>query len=100
YPHVIASPKHFAVHSGPESTRHHANVFVSPRDLEDTYLPAFRAAIVEGQAGPIMCAYNSVNGQPACVSDLLLRKRMLKDLKVTAARSCAHTTASTGSLPA
>jgi beta-glucosidase len=46
-PHVIASPKHFAVHSGPESTRHEANVFVSPHDLEDTYLPAFRAAIVE-----------------------------------------------------
>nr|MBO2489052.1 glycoside hydrolase family 3 [Gammaproteobacteria bacterium] len=81
YPHVIASPKHFAVHSGPESTRHHANVFVSPRDLEDTYLPAFRAAIVEGQAGSIMCAYNRVNGQPACVSDLLLRERLRKDWK-------------------
>ena len=55
-PDVIASPKHFAVHSGPESTRHEANVFVSPHDLEDTYLPAFRAAIVEGKAGSIMCA--------------------------------------------
>lgn len=71
-PQVIASPKHFAVHSGPESTRHRANVFVSPYDLEDTYLPAFRAAIVEGEAGSIMCAYNRVNGQPACGSDLLL----------------------------
>ncbi len=49
-PDVIATPKHFAVHSGPESTRHGANVFVSPHDLEDTYLPAFRAAIVEGKA--------------------------------------------------
>jgi len=72
-PNVIASPKHYAVHSGPESTRHEANVFVSPHDLEDTYLPAFRASIVEGRAGSIMCAYNRVNGQPACASDLLLK---------------------------
>jgi beta-glucosidase len=78
-PHVIASPKHFAVHSGPESTRHEANVFVSPHDLEDTYLPAFRAAIVEGRAGSIMCAYNRVNGQPACASDLLLKERLRAD---------------------
>src|SRR4051812_1255829 len=49
HPAVIATPKHFAVHSGPESTRHQANVYVSPHDLEDTYLPAFRAAIVDGQ---------------------------------------------------
>ena len=75
-PDVIASPKHFAVHSGPESTRHEANVYVSPHDLEDTYLPAFRAAIVEGRAGSIMCAYNRVNGQPACASDLLLKERL------------------------
>jgi beta-glucosidase len=75
-PNVIASPKHFAVHSGPESTRHEANVFVSSHDLEDTYLPAFRAAIVEGKAGSIMCAYNRVNGEPACVSDLLLGGRL------------------------
>ena len=75
-PDVIASPKHFAVHSGPESTRHEANVYVSLHDLEDTYLPAFRAAIVEGRAGSIMCAYNRVNGQPACASDLLLQDRL------------------------
>jgi beta-glucosidase len=75
-PDVIASPKHYAVHSGPESTRHEANVYVTPHDLEDTYLPAFRAAIVEGRAGSIMCAYNRVNGQPACVSDLLLKERL------------------------
>ncbi len=70
---VVATPKHYAVHSGPESTRHHANVYVSRRDLEDTYLPAFRAAVVEGGAGSVMCAYNRVDGQPACASDLLLR---------------------------
>ena len=70
---VVATPKHYAVHSGPESTRHEANVFVSRRDLEDTYLPAFRAAVVEGGAASIMCAYNRVDGQPACASDLLLK---------------------------
>ncbi|RZA32035.1 MAG: glycoside hydrolase family 3 protein, partial [Lysobacteraceae bacterium] len=72
-PLVVATPKHFAVHSGPESTRHSANVMVSKHDLEDTYLPAFRAAIVEAGAGSIMCAYNRVNGQPACGSDLLMK---------------------------
>ena len=75
-PRVISTPKHFAVHSGPESTRHAANVYVSPHDLEDTYLPAFRAAIVEGRAGSIMCAYNRIEGQPACASDLLLKDHL------------------------
>jgi len=75
-PDVVATPKHFAVHSGPESTRHAANVFVSAHDLEDTYLPAFRAAIVDAQAGSIMCAYNRINGQPACGSELLMRQHL------------------------
>src|SRR3546814_3011645 len=75
-PHVIATPKHFAVHSGPEATRHSDNFFVSPYDIEDSYLPAFRAAIVEARAGSIMCAYNRVNGQPACASDLLLKTHL------------------------
>jgi beta-glucosidase len=75
-PDVIATPKHFAVHSGPESTRHAANVFISRHDLEDTYLPAFRAAIVEAKAGSIMCAYNRIDGQPACASDLLLKEHL------------------------
>lgn len=70
---VVATPKHYAVHSGPESTRHEANVYVSQHDLADTYLPAFRAAIVEGGAGSVMCAYNRIDGQPACASDLLLK---------------------------
>jgi beta-glucosidase len=73
-PDVVATPKHFAVHSGPESTRHTADVFVSAHDLEDTYLPAFRAAIVDARAGSIMCAYNRINGQPACGSDLLMNQ--------------------------
>ncbi|WP_343615772.1 glycoside hydrolase family 3 C-terminal domain-containing protein [Novosphingobium sp.] len=76
HPLVIATPKHFAVHSGPESTRHVADVFVSRHDLEDTYLPAFRAAIVEGKAGSIMCAYNRIDGQPACASDNLLKDHL------------------------
>ncbi|MCW2411631.1 MULTISPECIES: glycoside hydrolase family 3 C-terminal domain-containing protein [unclassified Sphingobium] len=75
-PNIIATPKHYAVHSGPESTRHHANVYVSRHDMEDTYLPAFRAAIVEAKAGSIMCAYNRVNGQPACASDELLKTHL------------------------
>jgi beta-glucosidase len=75
-PNVTATPKHFAVHSGPESTRHKADVTVSAHDLEDTYLPAFRAAIVDAKAGSIMCAYNRINGQPACGSDLLLKEHL------------------------
>jgi beta-glucosidase len=75
-PDVIASPKHYAVHSGPESTRHFANVDASLHDIEDTYLPAFRAAIVEAHAGSIMCAYNSIGGQPACANDLLMKERL------------------------
>ena len=71
-PDVVATPKHFAVHSGPEPSRHTDNIFATKRDLEDTYLPAFRAAIVEARAGSIMCAYNRVDGEPACGSTMLL----------------------------
>ena len=73
YYRVIATPKHFAVHSGPEPTRHFADVDVSRHDEEDTYLPAFRAAIVEGHAGSVMCAYNAINGEPACANEFLLQ---------------------------
>jgi beta-glucosidase len=73
YYRTIATPKHYAVHSGPEPTRHFADIDVSKHDEVDTYLPAFRAAIVEGKAGSIMCAYNAVNGQPACASQFLLQ---------------------------
>ena len=75
---VIATPKHFAVHSGPESTRHTANIDASPHDLEDTYLPAFRATVTEAKAGSVMCAYNSVDGQPACANTMLLRDTLRK----------------------
>src|SRR5437763_2328220 len=59
---VIATPKHYAVHSGPESSRHQFDVVPSPRDLAETYLPAFRASILEGKASSVMCAYNRVDG--------------------------------------
>jgi beta-glucosidase len=72
YYRVISTPKHYAVHSGPEPSRHSIDVQVSKHDMEDTYLPAFRAAITEGKAASTMCAYNRVNGQPACASDFLL----------------------------
>ena len=52
---TVATPKHYAVHSGPESLRHEFNVDVSPRDLEDTYLPAFRATVTEAHADSVMC---------------------------------------------
>jgi len=70
---AISTPKHFDVHSGPEPTRHFADVDVSKHDMEDTYLPAFRAAIVEGHAGSVMCAYNAINGEPACANRFLLQ---------------------------
>ncbi len=69
---AIATPKHYAVHSGPESTRHKADVEPTPHDLWDTYLPAFRATITEGHADSIMCAYNRVDKVPACASKMLL----------------------------
>ena len=72
HPRAIATPKHFAVHSGPENERHSFDVNPSPHDLWDTYLPQFRTAIVDGKANSIMCAYNAVDGKPACASDLLL----------------------------
>ncbi len=72
YYRAIATPKHFAVHSGPEPARHFSDVDVSKHDEEDTYLPAFRAAIVEGHAGSVMCAYNAINGEPACANEFLL----------------------------
>src|SRR5690349_12168045 len=73
YYRVISTPKHYAVHSGPEPTRHFTDVDVSKHDEVDTYLPAFRAAIVEGHAGSVMCAYNAINGEPACASEFLLQ---------------------------
>ena len=76
YYRVIATPKHYAVHSGPEPTRHSVDVKASQHDMEDTYLPAFRATVIEGQAASVMCAYNRINGEPACANTVLLKDHL------------------------
>jgi beta-glucosidase len=75
---VVATPKHFAVHSGPESDRHVFDAVVSPRDLRETYLPAFKACVQEAGAYSIMGAYNRVAGEPCCGSKTLLQE-ILRD---------------------
>ena len=78
-PRTIATPKHFAAHSGPEPGRDSFSTVVSPHDLEATYTPAFRAAVVDGRAGSVMCAYNALRGTPACAADWLLDGYLRKD---------------------
>ncbi|MBN9588781.1 MAG: beta-glucosidase [Alphaproteobacteria bacterium 64-11] len=73
---VIATAKHYAVHSGPEPTRHEVDVKVSKHDEIDTYLPAFRALVTGAKVDSVMCAYNRINGQPACASDFLLTDQL------------------------
>ncbi|MCY3414917.1 MAG: glycoside hydrolase family 3 C-terminal domain-containing protein [Candidatus Heimdallarchaeota archaeon] len=75
---VIATPKHFAVHSGPEKTRHEFNAIVSERDLHETYLPAFKACVIEAKAGSIMAAYNAINNIPAPANSHFLQ-HILRD---------------------
>ncbi|MBB5709920.1 glycoside hydrolase family 3 C-terminal domain-containing protein [Sphingomonas xinjiangensis] len=79
YPKVIATPKHFAVHSGPEAGRDSFDVDPSPQDLESTYLPAFRLAVTEGKARSLMCAYNSIHGVPVCALPDLMNTRLRTD---------------------
>jgi len=76
---VVSTAKHFAVHSGPESERHAFDAVVSAHDLEDTYLPAFRALVVDAQADSVMCAYNSIDGSPACANTMLLQQKLKQD---------------------
>ena len=76
---VVSTPKHYDVHSGPEPMRHRFNVDVTPHDLTDTYTPAFRAAVTEGHAESVMCAYNAVDGVPACASKMLLQEHLRDD---------------------
>ncbi len=75
---VIATPKHYVVHSGPEPLRHKFDARVSKKDLGESYLPAFKACIVEGKAYSIMGAYNRTNGEPCCASKPLLQE-ILRD---------------------
>jgi beta-glucosidase len=73
---VVATAKHFAVHSGPESERHTFDASVSPHDLEDTFLPAFRELVVGAHIDSVMCAYNAVDGAPACANQMLLQQKL------------------------
>jgi beta-glucosidase len=68
---TIATAKHYAVHSGPESSRHTFDAVIAEQDLRDTYLPQFEMAIREGHAESVMCAYNRVDGLPACANPRL-----------------------------
>jgi beta-glucosidase len=71
---LVATPKHYAVHSGPESDRHHFDARVDERDMRETYLPAFEACVKEAKAASVMGAYNRINGEPCCASPTLLEK--------------------------
>src|SRR6266508_2619653 len=76
---VVATPKHYAVHSGPEPERHAFDAKVSERDLRETYLPAFRATAVEAQAASVMCAYNRTNTEPCCANNRLVMDILRKE---------------------
>lgn len=73
YDKLHACAKHFAVHSGPEWNRHEFNAEnIKPRDLYETYLPAFEALVKDANVKEVMCAYNRFEGEPCCDSDQLL----------------------------
>ena len=76
---TVATSKHFALYSGPESLRHEINVKASPYDLEDTYLRAFRATVVRGHVDSLMCSYNAVDGVPSCANTMLLQQTLRND---------------------
>ena len=77
---TAACAKHFAVHSGPEKLRHEFNAVVSPKDLRETYLPAFKA-LVDAKVEAVMCAYNRTNGEPCCANNFLLTEVLHKEWK-------------------
>jgi len=76
---TIATSKHYAVHSGPEFSRHIDNIYVNDRDLYETYLPAFKATIKEANVQSVMCAYNRFRDKPCCGSDILLSNILRND---------------------
>ena len=79
YAKLYACAKHFAVHSGPEKIRHSFNIDdLSPRDLWETYLPAFKALVQKGGVKEVMCAYQRFEGDPCCGSNRLLQQ-ILRD---------------------
>ncbi|MGN0636857.1 MAG: glycoside hydrolase family 3 C-terminal domain-containing protein [Huintestinicola sp.] len=71
---TAACAKHFAVHSGPEAIRHEFNAEATPKDIEETYLPAFEALVKEARVESVMGAYNRVNGEGSCASEFLMGK--------------------------
>ncbi|MCD8298105.1 MAG: glycoside hydrolase family 3 C-terminal domain-containing protein [Prevotella sp.] len=76
---LFACAKHFAVHSGPEKTRHFFDIEnLSPRDLWETYLPAFKSLVTQGDVKEVMCAYQRFEGQPCCGNNRLLQQ-ILRD---------------------
>ena len=78
---TAATAKHFAVHSGPEAVRHSFDAKADAKDLEETYLPAFRAAVCEGDVETVMGAYNRTNGEPCCGSNFLLKEKLRDEWK-------------------
>ena len=79
----MSCAKHFAVHSGPEPTRHSDNFNPSAYDLWDTYLPAFRELVVNAKVAGVMCAYNAIYTQPCCANDLLMNNILRQQWKFT-----------------
>ncbi len=73
---TVATSKHFAVHSGPEQGRHQQDFYPTPKDLEETYLPAFRTTVLDARVGSLMCAYNALYGVPACASQYLMEEKL------------------------
>jgi beta-glucosidase len=76
YLETVGTPKHYAVHSGPEPDRHGFNVNPSKRDLEETYLAAFRMTVTDAKAESIMAAYNAVYGKPVAANPFLLQETL------------------------
>lgn len=80
---AAACAKHFAVHSGPEPSRHSDNFNPTPYDLWDTYLPAFKELVVNANVAGVMCAYNAINTQPCCANDFLMNDILRNQWKFT-----------------
>jgi len=76
---AAACAKHFAVHSGPEDLRHRFDAVATPKDLEETYLPAFKACVMDAGVESVMGAYNRTNGEPCCGSKYLLVEKLRKE---------------------
>ncbi len=75
---LVATPKHYAVHSGPEALRHHFDAIASKKDMRETYLPHFKECVKEAKCVSIMGAYNRTNGEACCASKTLLQE-ILRD---------------------